>query len=60
MTAIRKLLLAAVAAASIVTPVLAQDMDVIRIGLLGGENEADRLADNQCLLDKLPAALGVK
>jgi len=60
MTAIRKLLLAAVAAASIVTPVLAQDMDVIRIGLLGGENEADRLADNQCLIDKLPAALGVK
>ena len=60
MTAIRTLLLAAVAAASIVTPVLAQDLDVIRIGLLGGENEADRLADNQCLLDKLPAALGVK
>lgn len=60
MTAIRKLLLAAVAAASIVTPVLAQDMDVIRIGLLGGENETDRLADNQCLIDKLPAALGVK
>ena len=60
MTAIRTLLLAAVAAASIVTPVLAQDLDVIRIGLLGGENEADRLADNQCLIDKLPAALGVK
>ena len=60
MTAIRKLLLATMAVASIATPVLAQDMDVIRIGLLGGENETDRLADNQCLLDKLPAALGVK
>ena len=60
MTAIRNILLASVALAGLATPVLAQDMDVIRIGLLGGENEADRLADNQCLIDKLPAALGVK
>jgi phosphonate transport system substrate-binding protein len=60
MTAIRNILLAGVAVFSIATPALAQDMDVIRIGLLGGENEADRLADNQCLIDKLPAALGVK
>ena len=59
MTAIRNILLASVALASFATPVLAQDIDVIRIGLLGGENEADRLADNQCLIDKLPAALGV-
>jgi phosphonate transport system substrate-binding protein len=60
MTAIRNTLLAGVALAAIATPVLAQDLEVIRIGLLGGENEADRLADNQCLIDKLPAALGVK
>jgi phosphonate transport system substrate-binding protein len=60
MTALRNILLAGIAAFAIATPVLAQDMDVIRIGLLGGENEADRLADNQCLIDKLPAALGVK
>ena len=60
MTMIRNILLASVALAAIATPVLAQDLDVIRIGLLGGENEADRLADNQCLIDKLPAALGVK
>ena len=60
MTAIRNILLASVAVAAIATPVFAQDLDVIRIGLLGGENEADRLADNQCLIDKLPAALGVK
>ena len=60
MTAIRTILSAALAVATLATPVLAQDMDVIRIGLLGGENEADRLADNQCLIDKLPAALGVK
>jgi phosphonate transport system substrate-binding protein len=58
MTAIKTLLLAGVAFAALATPVLAQD--VLRIGLLGGENEADRLADNQCLIDKLPAALGVK
>lgn len=60
MTAIRNLMAATLAVAALVTPVLAQEMDVIRIGLLGGENEADRLADNQCLIDKLPAALGVK
>ncbi len=60
MTAIRNILLAALAITSFATPVLAEDMDVIRIGLIGGENEADRLANNQCLVDKLPAALGVK
>ncbi|WP_439599949.1 phosphonate ABC transporter substrate-binding protein [Devosia sp.] len=59
MSAIRTVLMAGVALATFATPVFAQT-DVIRIGLLGGENEADRLADNQCLIDKLPAALGVK
>ena len=52
-----KLALAVSAVALIANPAFAQS--VIRIGLLGGENEADRLADNQCLIDKLPAALGV-
>jgi phosphonate transport system substrate-binding protein len=52
-----KLALAVSAIALIASPALAQN--VIRIGLLGGENEADRLSDNQCLIDKLPAALGV-
>jgi phosphonate transport system substrate-binding protein len=59
-SAIRNILMASVAVAALTTPVLAQEMDTIRIGLLGGENEADRLADTQCLVDKLPAALGVK
>jgi phosphonate transport system substrate-binding protein len=59
MRAIRAAALAVVAVAAIASPVFAQT-DVIRIGLIGGENEADRLADNQCLIDKLPAALGVK
>ena len=61
MSAIRNVLMASVALAGLVTPGFAQEqIDVIRIGILGGENEADRLADNQCLIDKLPAALGVK
>ena len=60
MTAIRSILLAGIALAGVTAPTFAQELDVIRIGLLGGENEADRLADNQCLIDKLPAALGVK
>lgn len=60
MSAIRNILMASVAVAALISPVLAQEIDTIRIGLLGGENEADRLADNQCLIDKLPAALGVK
>ncbi|MHB1109795.1 MAG: phosphonate ABC transporter substrate-binding protein [Devosia sp.] len=60
MSAIRNILMASVAIAALTSPVLAQEIDTIRIGLLGGENEADRLADNQCLIDKLPAALGVK
>jgi phosphonate transport system substrate-binding protein len=59
MSAIRNVLLAGIALATFATPVFAQT-DVIRIGLLGGENEADRLTDNQCLVNKLPAALGVK
>ena len=37
-----------------------QAQDVFRVGILGGENEADRLRNNQCLVDKLPAAIGVK
>ena len=57
MTAIRTVLLATVAAAAMTTGVFAQD-NVLRIGLLGGENEADRLRDNQCLVDLMKAELG--
>ncbi|HEY9011902.1 MAG TPA: phosphate/phosphite/phosphonate ABC transporter substrate-binding protein, partial [Devosia sp.] len=60
MSAIRNVLMATLAVTALTTPIFAQELDVIRIGLLGGENETDRLADNQCLVDKLPAALGVK
>jgi phosphonate transport system substrate-binding protein len=33
---------------------------VFRIGILGGENEADRLRNFQCMVDQLPEAIGVK
>lgn len=58
---LKKTLLATVAVAGLlsgVTSALAQD--VFRIGILGGENEADRLRNFQCLVDQLPAAIGVK
>ena len=29
----------------------AEDLKEFRIGILGGENEADRLRNNQCLID---------
>ncbi|WP_332693529.1 phosphonate ABC transporter substrate-binding protein [Devosia sp.] len=57
MTAIRTILLAGIAAAALTTGVFAQD-NVLRIGLLGGENEADRLRDNQCLVDLMKSELG--
>lgn len=57
MHALRTALVATVLLGAFAVPAAAQE--VIRIGLLGGENEADRLTDNQCLIDQLPAALGV-
>jgi phosphonate transport system substrate-binding protein len=45
------------------TSAFAQDwrteMPVLRIGLLGGENDADRLRDNACLQEDLTELLGV-
>ena len=40
-------------------PAIAQQTE-FRIGILGGENEADRLRNFQCMVDKLPAAIGVE
>ena len=54
------LLATASVAAILVGAASAQAQDVFRVGILGGENEADRLRNNQCLVDKLPAVLGVK
>lgn len=58
MSAIRSIAVAAVAVASFSTSALA--LDTFRVGILGGENEADRLRNNQCLVDLLPEAIGVK
>jgi len=38
----------------------AEQLKEFRIGILGGENEADRLRSFQCLVDKLPSVLGVE
>ena len=49
---------AIVAVAPFATPAIAQSADgVFRVGILGGENEADRLRNFQCLADTLPAAV---
>ncbi|GAA2884850.1 phosphonate ABC transporter substrate-binding protein [Aminobacter sp. P9b] len=38
----------------------AADLKEFRIGVIGGENEADRLRNFQCLVDQLPSVLGVE
>lgn len=58
MSAIRKVLLASLAI-SLTTAALAQDVNVLRIGLDGGENESDQLRRSECLVDSLKAATGV-
>ncbi len=56
----KKALLSAVALFALVGHVQAEDLKEFRVGILGGENEADRLRNFQCLADKLPAAIGVE
>ena len=63
---LKNTLLGAVAAATLlvagaaIAPVQAEELKEFRIGILGGENEADRLRNFQCMTDKLPAVLGVE
>ncbi|GEO85380.1 MULTISPECIES: phosphonate ABC transporter substrate-binding protein [Alphaproteobacteria] len=57
---LKKTLLAAVALVSLAGVAAAEDLKEFRIGILGGENEADRLRNFQCMVDKLPAAIGVE
>ncbi|NRB32978.1 MAG: phosphonate ABC transporter substrate-binding protein, partial [Rhizobiaceae bacterium] len=52
---LKKLLLATVAVGVMATSAYAEGTKVFRVGILGGENEADRLRNNQCLIDLLPA-----
>ena len=58
----KKLLLGAVALSAIAssTAARADKPEVFRVGIIGGENEADRLRNYQCIVDQLPKALGVK
>ena len=58
MTALRTLLLASVAL-TMSTAAFAQDGLVLRIGLDGGENEADQLRRSECVAEPLKAATGV-
>ncbi|WDZ81220.1 phosphonate ABC transporter substrate-binding protein (plasmid) [Ensifer adhaerens] len=57
---LKKALLGAVALLALIGHAQAEDLKEFRIGILGGENEADRLRNFQCLVDKLPAAIGVE
>lgn len=54
---------AAIAVSALSAPVLAQDwkseLPAFRVGLLGGENEADRLRRNDCMVQQLGEKLGV-
>lgn len=58
----KKLLLGAVALSAIAssTAARADKPEVFRVGIIGGENEADRLRNYQCIVDQLPKAIGVK
>ena len=57
---LKKTLLAAVALAALAGSAHAEDLKEFRIGILGGENEADRLRNFQCMTEKLPSVLGVE
>lgn len=57
---LKKLLLGAVALTALVGHVQAEDLKEFRVGIIGGENEADRLRNYQCLGDHLKTELGVE
>lgn len=57
---LKKILFAAVSLLPLAAAAHAEDLKDFRIGIIGGENEADRLRSYQCLADKLPAAIGVE
>src|SRR6478609_4480872 len=55
----RKMVLSAVSVLAMATSMAhAADMKEFRVGILGGENETDRLRNYQCLADHLKADLG--
>ncbi|CAH2406134.1 phosphonate ABC transporter substrate-binding protein [Mesorhizobium ventifaucium] len=57
----RKILFGAVSIiAMAIGAVQAQDLKEFRVGILGGENEADRLRNYQCFADHIKEVLGVE
>lgn len=56
----KTLALALVATTALSTGAFADKITEFRIGILGGENAQDRLTNNQCLADKIGAALDVE
>jgi phosphonate transport system substrate-binding protein len=59
MSAFRKILMATIAVATVAGQAYAQDVKVLRIGLDGGENEADQVRRTECVKPGLIAATGV-
>lgn len=59
MSAFRKILMATIAISALAGQALAQDVKVLRIGLDGGENEADQVRRTSCVKDGLAKATGV-
>ena len=59
MSAFRKILMATLAIAALAGNAAAQDVKVLRIGLDGGENEADQVRRTECVKPGLVAATGV-
>lgn len=57
---LKKALLSAVALFALVGHVQAEDLKEFRVGIIGGENEADRLRNYQCLGEHLKTALNVE
>ena len=55
---LKKALLGAVALVALAGHVQAEDLKEFRVGIIGGENEADRLRNYQCLGDQLKTELG--
>lgn len=59
MSAFRKILMATIAISALAGQALAQDVKVLRIGLDGGENEADQVRRTECVKAGLSKATGV-
>ncbi|MBN9057544.1 MAG: phosphonate ABC transporter substrate-binding protein [Rhizobiales bacterium] len=55
---LKNILLGAVALIALAGHVQAEDLKEFRVGIIGGENEADRLRNYQCLGDHLKTELG--